>query len=63
MERVTLIFESIEKLKEFEKVCKANYVVMNLKNKTYACECSRADIELAINSFGAKVAEHGNIFK
>ena len=63
MKRVTLIFNSIESLRKFEKIIKAGFLVINLKRKTIICECTEAEIDLAVKDLEARIAEQGNVFR
>ena len=54
---VTLMFPSIQALKHFSEATTGKYVEININKLTLTCSCSREEIELAVNKFGAKLVE------
>jgi len=58
MDKVTLVFPSVQEMWQFKIVSKANYIEINLPARSLTCSCSREEIELAVKKFNAKVVHH-----
>jgi hypothetical protein len=59
MTAVTLMFPTIQALKQFSEATSGKYVEININKLTLTCTCSRDEIELAVHKFGAKLRESG----
>ena len=56
-ERVSIRFTSLTSLWGFRTEIEANVFEMNMSQITITCECTPANIELAINKYRGKLAE------
>ncbi|MDB5197397.1 MAG: hypothetical protein JWP88_1768 [Flaviaesturariibacter sp.] len=56
-EKVTLQFQTPQDLTNFRKSLDARQVRTDIPNLRLTCECTKNDLALAMNSFGAKVIE------
>ena len=55
MELVTLQFNTAKKLWIFRLEIEATDLKVDLKNRTLTCQCSKKDIKLALEQFGARL--------
>jgi hypothetical protein len=53
--KTTLTFPTMKDLCDFKAITKPTYVHLNTKNCNLTCNCSEADIELAVRGFNAVV--------
>ena len=53
LERNVLVFPSLNQLWNFVREAKINYSEFSAENATIVCDCSKLDVELARNKFGA----------
>lgn len=53
MQKMTLKFRSVGQLWEFKQTIKAHEVEVNLHKCTLRCNCSEAEVALAVEKFGA----------
>ena len=53
LEKVTLVFPSLNKLWGFVREARINYKELNEKGFTLVCDCSVSDIELAKEKYDA----------
>ena len=56
-ELVTLQFQTPHDLTTFRQAVKARNLKTDIANLRLTCECTKQDIALAMNSYGAKVIE------
>jgi len=57
VKKVILKFKTVKELWEFKMLAKAPDVEINLKRCTIICNCSEADILLAIDHYNAELLE------
>jgi hypothetical protein len=57
MELVILQFQTPHDLTGFRKAVAAKKLTTDIANRRITCDCSKEDIALAMNTFGAKVIE------
>jgi hypothetical protein len=51
--KITLIFPSLNQLWQFVREAKINYTEFNAVDFSLVCNCNQADVELAKRKFGA----------
>ena len=61
MKNVVIKFNSILELKYFNEAAKLKVHDFNIEDKFIDCECSEAEIELAVNGFGALIIDKEEI--
>lgn len=54
-EKITLVFTSLNQLWNFVREAKINYSEFSAADCTLVCNCSKSDVELAKEKYGAKV--------
>ena len=55
MKRITIAFKSEADLRRFRSIITVTEYELNFRQLTIECNCEDADIELAINTFSAKI--------
>ena len=56
-ELITLQFQTLQDLNLFKQAVDARNLVTDVANLQLICKCSKENIALAMNSFGAKLVE------
>ncbi|MGZ3845847.1 MAG: hypothetical protein ACXVLT_05365 [Flavisolibacter sp.] len=54
LEKIVLIFPSLNQLWNFVREAKINYTEFDAATSTLICNCSKPDIELAKEKYGAR---------
>ena len=55
MDKVTLVFPSVQAMWQFKLITKANYIEINIPALSLTCSCSEAEIDLATKKYNARV--------
>jgi len=59
LEKAVLIFPSLNQLWNFVREAKINYKEFDAATSTLICDCSKSDIDLAKEKYGAKTQVAG----
>ena len=57
MKTVTLVFPTIKALWSFIDLIDVRYTEVNVRTVTLICDCSEADLVLAVRDFGGYISE------